>query len=73
MHLAACVGTPCLALFGAGNSPAHTWYPYGPGHRVMHERRGVALIAPEAVVQEIERMLGDRVSSRPMANPARPA
>jgi lipopolysaccharide heptosyltransferase III len=73
MHLAACAGIRCLALFGASNSRAHTWYPYGQGHRVMHERRGMALIAPESVLQEIERMLGDKVSSRPVSNAARPA
>ncbi len=37
MHLAAAVGTPCVAVFSARDWPGK-WEPYGPGHRVMrHE------------------------------------
>ena len=37
MHLAAMVGTPCVALFSARDYPGQ-WEPYGPGHIVLrHE------------------------------------
>lgn len=37
MHLAAAVGTPCVAIFSALDWPGR-WHPYGPGHRVLrHE------------------------------------
>jgi ADP-heptose:LPS heptosyltransferase len=35
MHLAAAVGTPCIALFAARNIPRQ-WFPFGPGHRVLY-------------------------------------
>lgn len=34
MHLAAAVGTPCVAIFAA-REPAASWHPYGPGHVVL--------------------------------------
>ena len=34
MHLAAAVGTPCVAIFSA-REPAGRWHPYGSGHRVF--------------------------------------
>jgi ADP-heptose:LPS heptosyltransferase len=37
MHLAAAVGTPCVAIFSALDWPGR-WHPYGSGHRVLrHE------------------------------------
>jgi ADP-heptose:LPS heptosyltransferase len=37
MHLAAAVGTPCVAIFAARTLP-RMWFPYGPKHRVLfHE------------------------------------
>jgi ADP-heptose:LPS heptosyltransferase len=35
MHLAATVGTPCVAIFAARNLP-RVWFPYGPNHRVLY-------------------------------------
>jgi heptosyltransferase-3 len=35
MHLAAAVGTPCIALFAARNIPRQ-WFPFGPAHRVLY-------------------------------------
>ena len=35
MHLAAAVGTPCVAVFAARNIP-RVWYPHGDGHRVIY-------------------------------------
>jgi heptosyltransferase-3 len=37
MHLAACVGTPCVALFSARNIPRQ-WFPRGDGHRIIYHR-----------------------------------
>jgi ADP-heptose:LPS heptosyltransferase len=39
MHLAAAVGTPCVAVFSAQDWPGR-WYPYGPGHTIL--RRSVS-------------------------------
>jgi len=37
MHLAAAVGTPCVAIFSA-RKPPRLWFPHGPQHRVLfHE------------------------------------
>jgi ADP-heptose:LPS heptosyltransferase len=35
MHLAAAVGTRCVAIFSARNLP-HIWFPSGDGHRVIY-------------------------------------
>ena len=35
MHLAAAVGTPCVAIFAARNLP-RVWFPYGKQHRVIY-------------------------------------
>ncbi|MGH7894753.1 MAG: glycosyltransferase family 9 protein [Candidatus Binatia bacterium] len=34
MHLAAAVGTPCVAVFAA-REPGRSWHPYGEGHVVL--------------------------------------
>jgi len=35
MHLAAAVGTPCVAVFSSRNKPGE-WFPYGSKHRVLY-------------------------------------
>jgi ADP-heptose:LPS heptosyltransferase len=35
MHLAAAVGTPCVAVFSSRNLPGE-WFPYGDEHRVLY-------------------------------------
>jgi heptosyltransferase-3 len=35
MHLAAAVGTPCVAIFAARNIP-RMWFPFGEDHRVLY-------------------------------------
>jgi ADP-heptose:LPS heptosyltransferase len=35
MHLAAAVGTPCVAIFAARNIP-RVWFPHGDQHRVIY-------------------------------------
>ena len=37
MHLAASVGTPCVAIFAARNIPRQ-WFPFGHQHRVLYHR-----------------------------------
>ncbi|GGA60197.1 hypothetical protein GCM10011507_09710 [Edaphobacter acidisoli] len=37
MHLAATVGTPCVAIFAARNKP-RVWFPYGGRHRVVYHK-----------------------------------
>ena len=37
MHLAASVGTPCVAIFSARNKPG-VWFPYGSSHRVIYHK-----------------------------------
>jgi heptosyltransferase III len=37
MHLAAAVGTPCVAIFSAQNKPGE-WYPFGMNHRVIYHQ-----------------------------------
>jgi ADP-heptose:LPS heptosyltransferase len=37
MHLAAAVGTRCVAVFAARNIPV-LWYPHGAGHRVLYHQ-----------------------------------
>jgi heptosyltransferase-3 len=37
MHLAAAVGTRCVAIFSARDT-AGAWYPYGTGHTVLRKR-----------------------------------
>jgi ADP-heptose:LPS heptosyltransferase len=41
MHLAASVGTPCVALFSARNIPRQ-WFPRGEGHRIIYHRTDCA-------------------------------
>ncbi len=37
MHLAAAVGTPCVAIFSARNHPGE-WFPHGEGHTVFYNQ-----------------------------------
>jgi ADP-heptose:LPS heptosyltransferase len=37
MHLAATVGTPCIAIFSAHNRPG-VWFPHGAGHSVLYKK-----------------------------------
>jgi ADP-heptose:LPS heptosyltransferase len=37
MHLAAAMGTTCVAIFSAMSLPAE-WFPYGPEHRVLYKK-----------------------------------
>jgi len=48
MHLAAAVGTPCVAMFGDYNMP-RWWHPMGAAHRIIHDMRGLDRISPARV------------------------
>ena len=37
MHLAGCVGTPCVAIFSARNLP-NQWFPRGDNNRILYHR-----------------------------------
>jgi len=56
MHLAAAVGTPCLAIFAAINLP-RVWFPYGPGHRVVYHSVECAGCGLETCIVEKKRCL----------------
>jgi heptosyltransferase-3 len=59
MHLAASQGTACIALFGHYNKPRQ-WFPYGEGHRVLHEPRGIERIEVRTVVDALQDILQGR-------------
>ncbi len=56
MHLAASQGTPCVALFGRYNRPRR-WFPFGAGHRVIYEPRGIRAIRVEPVAEAVAAVL----------------
>lgn len=75
MHLAAAVGTPCVAIFSSRNLPG-VWFPWGENHRVIytdvpcrgcrlevcskHAKMCIASISPDAVIRKIDDILGAR-------------
>jgi ADP-heptose:LPS heptosyltransferase len=68
MHLAATQGIPCVALFGNYNKPRQ-WYPFGAGHRVVHEPRGVRAIEVARVAGEVRAALDERPLVKVRATP----
>jgi hypothetical protein len=72
MHLAASVGTPCVAIFSARELPG-VWYPYGVRHQVIYhhtecfgcrldecienQMKCIRSISVEEVVQKVETVL----------------
>jgi len=73
MHLAAAVGTPCVAIFSGREKP-RKWFPFGAGHRVLYHRvdcwgcgletcvveakRCILSISVEEVLGEVRAVLG---------------
>jgi heptosyltransferase III len=51
MHLAAAVGTPCVAIFAARNLPRQ-WFPYGPHHRILYHRVECAGCGLETCIEQ---------------------
>jgi heptosyltransferase-3 len=56
MHLAASQGTACVALFGHYNEPRR-WFPFGSGHRVIYEPRGIDQIDVHTVLDALHATL----------------
>jgi ADP-heptose:LPS heptosyltransferase len=56
MHLAAAVGTPCVAVFAARNIPRQ-WFPFGNRHKVIYHRVECAGCGLETCVAERKRCL----------------
>jgi heptosyltransferase-3 len=59
LHLAACMQTPTVGLFGDFNT-ARKWHPYGAANRVIHDMRGMAAIAPARVMEAVRLALQGR-------------
>jgi heptosyltransferase-3 len=78
MHLAAAVGTPCVAIFAARNIPRQ-WFPFGKQHRVLYHRvecwgcgletcieqkkKCLMSITVDEVMVEVEAVLGSEADS----------
>jgi hypothetical protein len=58
LHLAACMGVPCVALFGDFNRPAK-WHPFGSHHRIIHNMAGVSAIT----IAEVDAAIRDVLAS----------
>jgi hypothetical protein len=56
MHLAAAVGTPCMAVFSARAKPG-IWFPRGAGNRVLHRDVSCAGCGLEICVAERKRCI----------------
>jgi heptosyltransferase-3 len=68
MHLAAAMRVPCVGLFGRINMPIQ-WHPFGPGHQIIHELRGVEHITVDQVAAVVHALLARSVPSE-MLTPA---
>ena len=80
MHLAAAVGTPCVAIFAARNIP-RVWFPHGDRHRVLYhevdcmgcgletcvveKKKCLMSITVDEVVGAVEASLGKVAASAP--------
>jgi heptosyltransferase-3 len=74
MHMAAAVGTRCVAVFSARNRPA-VWFPWGSGHEILYHRtdcwgcgietcitqhkKCLTAISPNAVIEATFRVLSE--------------
>lgn len=82
MHLAAAVGTPCVAIFAARNKP-RVWFPYGQQHRVIYHKTdcwgcGLETCVVEKkkcilsiTVDEVLAQVEDVLNAVPLARPSR--
>ena len=51
MHLAACVGTPCVAIFSARNIPRQ-WYPRGNDNTIIYHKTDCAGCGLEVCIEQ---------------------
>jgi ADP-heptose:LPS heptosyltransferase len=72
MHLAAAVGTPCVAMFGSFNMP-RWWHPMGKGHRIIHDLRGIRAISVEEVQAAVRLTMSEVLASASRRNVEVPA
>lgn len=56
MHLAACVGTPCVVAFSA-RGPRGLWFPVGPAHQVFYTEVSCRACGLETCIAERRRCL----------------
>jgi ADP-heptose:LPS heptosyltransferase len=58
LHLAAAMGVRCVGIFGNFNKP-ESWHPMGPGHRVIHNMRGIDKISADEVCGAVHGVMKD--------------
>jgi ADP-heptose:LPS heptosyltransferase len=66
MHLAAVVGTRCVAVFSKRNPPGR-WFPFGTGHKILYPSAAagtIGSIPPRQVIAAAVRSLEERHSKR---------
>lgn len=84
MHLAAAVGTKCVAIF-SGRNPPGQWFPRGTGHRVLYHhtecfncnllvcqhqaKKCILSISVEEVLSAVEQVLKQALLSNRHSNP----
>lgn len=51
LHLAACVGTPCVGIFSARNLPGQ-WFPRGDSNRILYHRPSCAGCRLEVCIEQ---------------------
>jgi ADP-heptose:LPS heptosyltransferase len=56
MHLAAAVGTPCVAVFSARNRP-RTWFPWGEQHEIVYHQTDCCGCDLETCIEEKKKCL----------------
>ena len=66
MHLAAAVGTRCVAVFSRRNPPGK-WFPLGSGHKVLYPMATAATIAAIKPRQVIAATVGALAADAPLA------
>lgn len=72
LHLAASTGVRCVGLFGNKNV-ARKWHPYGAGHNIIHEMRGMPAIEVDRVEQAVHAQLADADATPASGTPPEPA
>lgn len=67
LHLAACMGVPCVGLFGDHHRP-RKWHPWGRRHRLVHDLRGVQAIEVAQVQAAVDALLESARRAEPAAS-----
>lgn len=56
MHLAAAVGTPCIAVFAA-RTPPRIWFPWGSQHEILYHRTDCCCCDLEVCIEQKKKCL----------------